>query len=97
MKQLLSISLLLFSTALSAQTNNTNAAIPVTPSITTKVTTQPASMPGSNTNPTTATVINLRKRPAAKTVKPGEGVDSLNRQPEANRATKKKKVNARKN
>ena len=98
MKQLLSISLILFSTALCAQTNNTNPAIPITPSITTRVTTQPASMPGSNTNPTTGTVISLNKKPAAKTPKPGNEIDTLNRKGYQGSDTnaKKKKVTAKK-
>jgi predicted secreted protein len=72
MKQVLTISLLLFSVALDAQTNNqvnpanSNPAVKISPSIKTTVTQQPASIPNSNTNPTTGTVISLKTKNASK-------------------------------
>jgi PBP1b-binding outer membrane lipoprotein LpoB len=75
MKHLITISLLLFSAVLYAQTNkevkpaNSNPNVTITPAIRTTVTTQPASMPNSNTNPTTGTVISLKGKKAKPAVK----------------------------
>lgn len=66
MRHLITISLLLFSPVLYAQTNKqvkpakSNPNINISPTISTKVTNQPASIPNSNTNPTTGTVISLK-------------------------------------
>ncbi|CAN5899364.1 hypothetical protein BH11BAC4_BH11BAC4_09480 [soil metagenome] len=77
MKYFISLSLMLFSTIVYAQTSNqpdpmnpgsanqqatkpANPNISITPSINTTVTSQPPSYPGSNTNPTTGTVIGLK-------------------------------------
>ncbi len=72
MKHIIAISLLLCSTVLHAQTTkdvkpaNSNPAVRISPAIRTTVTTQPASMPNSNTNPTTGTVISLKGKNASK-------------------------------
>jgi hypothetical protein len=63
MKSIVLAFLLLSSTGLHAQNkkqSTNNPTIKVTPAISTTVTNQPASMPGSNTSPTTGTVIRLK-------------------------------------
>ena len=72
MKYLIAISLLLFSPVLYAQSNkqvkpvNNNPNVSITPAINTTITNQPASMPNSNTNPTTGTVISRKGKNASK-------------------------------
>lgn len=74
MKRIALAFLLLSSTGLQAQNkkqSTNNPSIKVTPAISTTVTNQPASMPGSNTNPTTGTVIRLKtNKNTSKTNKP---------------------------
>ena len=101
MKQLILIYLLLGSTILSAQTNNpasANPVIPVTPSVSTTTINNPSPGMTNNTNPTTGTVISLKKKNTAKPStqiadKSSSGQVMPNATPKNSRskATKKKK------
>jgi hypothetical protein len=79
MRHFIAIYLLLLSPVLYAQTNKqvkpakSNPNINISKTISTTVTNQPASIPNSNTNPTTGTVISLKtNKNGSKANKPSE-------------------------
>ncbi len=111
MKRILPVFLLLISKLLFAQDNRpletikpgeastlsaANPSIPITPSTSTSIIPQPQGMPGSNTNPTTGTVIGIKKKKtvaqqATSTVNKRSDSSSKPRKPlSPNRFNKKK-------